>query len=122
MSLSNICVLAKGVQVRGVVLDSLTNMPVSYAAIALTSTPAGTMTNERGQFGIVSYAPDDSLRVSLLGYQPKTLKIKRSAPNNNLIIKLNQTGVRLSEVIVKPKKRKIYQEKQSGSCLHGTHP
>ncbi|WP_290379428.1 DUF5686 and carboxypeptidase-like regulatory domain-containing protein [uncultured Muribaculum sp.] len=112
MSLSNICVLAKGVQVRGVVLDSLTNMPVSYAAIALTSTPAGTMTNERGQFGIVSYAPDDSLRVSLLGYQPKTLKIKRSAPNNNLIIKLNQTGVRLSEVIVKPKKEK-YSKKNN---------
>ncbi|MCM1021351.1 MAG: DUF5686 and carboxypeptidase regulatory-like domain-containing protein [Muribaculum sp.] len=92
--------------------DSITGEPLAYTAIALTSTPAGAMTDENGKYNIISYSPTDSIRFSLLGYTPKTIAISRNTAKQTINIALNQTGVRLAEVLVKPKKEK-YSKKNN---------
>ncbi len=109
---SVITATARGIVVRGTVRDSISGEPVAYAAVALTTTPAGTMTDERGRYSITSYAASDSLKVSLMGYRPQKLKINRSGDKTEINVRLNQTGVRLKEVVVKPKKEK-YSKKNN---------
>lgn len=106
------CALARGVQIRGCVLDSVTGQPVAYAGVALTSTPAVTLTDEQGKYSIYSYSAADSLKVSLLGYTAKIMPIDRRAARIEINVPLNQTGVHLSEVIVKPRKEK-YSKKNN---------
>lgn len=102
-------VMADNVEVKGVVFDSQSREPVPYAAVALTTTPGGTLTDDRGRFSLHSYSLADSIRVSVMGYSTVTLPINR---NNRrpVIVELDPTGVQLSEVVVKPKKEK-YRKK-----------
>lgn len=102
-------VMADNVEVKGVVFDSQSREPVPYAAVALTTTPGGTLTDDRGRFSLHSYSLADSIRVSVMGYSTVTLPINR---NNRrpVIVDLDPTGVQLSEVVVKPKKEK-YRKK-----------
>lgn len=101
--------MADNVEVKGVVFDSQSREPVPYAAVALTTTPGGTLTDDRGRFSLHSYSLADSIRVSVMGYSTVTLPINR---NNRrpVIVDLDPTGVQLSEVVVKPKKEK-YRKK-----------
>ena len=101
--------MADNVEVKGVVFDSQSREPVPYAAVALTTTPGGTLTDDRGRFSLHSYSLADSIRVSVMGYSTVTLPINR---NNRrpVIVELDPTGVQLSEVVVKPKKEK-YRKK-----------
>lgn len=101
--------MADNVEVKGVVFDSQSREPVPYAAVALTTTPGGTLTDDRGRFSLHSYSLADSIRVSVMGYSTVTLPINR---NNGrpILVDLDPTGVQLSEVVVKPKKEK-YRKK-----------
>ena len=80
-----------------------------YAAVALTTTPGGTLTDDAGQFSLRSYSQTDSVRVSVMGYTTATIPINRSY-SRQMIVELDPTGVQLAEVVVKPKKEK-YRKK-----------
>ncbi len=102
-------VIADNVEVKGVVFDSRSREPVPYAAVALTTTPGGTLTDDAGQFSLRSYSQTDSVRVSVMGYTTATIPINRSY-SRQMIVELDPTGVQLAEVVVKPKKEK-YRKK-----------
>ena len=102
-------VIADNVEVKGVVFDSRSREPVPYAAVALTTTPGGTLTDDAGRFSLRSYSQTDSVRVSVMGYTTATIPINRSY-SLQMIVELDPTGVQLAEVVVKPKKEK-YRKK-----------
>ena len=108
LALSGIAV-AENIEVKGTVFDSSSREPVPYAAVALTATPGGTLTDDHGRFSLRSYSMADSVRVSVMGYSTVTLPIDRHN-RRPLIVELDPTGVQLSEVVVKPKKEK-YRKK-----------
>ena len=60
-------VIADNVEVKGVVFDSRSREPVPYAAVALTTTPGGTLTDDAGRFSLRSYSQTDSVRVTVMG-------------------------------------------------------
>lgn len=102
-------VIADNEEVKGVVFDSRSREPVPYAAVALTTTPGGTLTDDAGRFSLRSYSQTDSVRVSVMGYTTATIPINRSY-SLQMIVELDPTGVQLAEVVVKPKKEK-YRKK-----------
>ena len=91
-------VIADNVEVKGVVFDSRSREPVPYAAVALTTTPGGTLTDDAGQFSLRSYSQTDSVRVSVMGYTTATIPINRSY-SRQMIVELDPTGVQLAEVV-----------------------
>lgn len=102
---------AQSVQLRGVVVDSVSGEPVPYVAISLTGTPVGTLTDDHGRFNIHSYVHRDSIRASVIGYRTQTVPVP--ADRHSIVeIKLAPTGVQLAEVVVKPKKEK-YSKKNN---------
>jgi hypothetical protein len=103
------CALAYSFEVKGVVFDSQSREPIPYAAVALTTTPGGTLTDDHGRFSLFSYSMADSLRINVMGYPTTTLAINRKS-KMAMLVALEPVGVQLSEVVVKPKKEK-YRKK-----------
>lgn len=89
-------------RISGVVVDSLTNEPVEYAQVMLVGTDRGVLTDERGKFEIVTALRADSLLTSAMGYETK--RVKMGPRVADMRIELLSTGVRLSEVVARPKK------------------
>lgn len=98
-------------EIVGLVRDSVTHEPVAYAAIFLKGSDRGSLTDENGRFEIVTTAIFTSLEVSTIGYNDKTVFVKKGQ-KNDIIIDLVPTGLALKEVVVKPKKEK-YSKKNN---------
>ena len=98
-------------EIVGLVRDSVTHEPVAYAAIFLKGSDRGSLTDENGRFEIVTTAIFTSLEVSTIGYNDKTVFVKKGQ-KNDIIIDLVPTGLALKEVLVKPKKEK-YSKKNN---------
>jgi len=92
-------------KINGIVTDSISGEPLPFISIYLKGTTNGTMTDNSGKFSIS--VPDNTslLYASSIGYKEKPL-ILRTGRNNNLRIQLAPTDYKISEVTVKPKKRK----------------
>jgi hypothetical protein len=86
---------------QGSVLDDSTGERLGFATIAYPTNGAITMSNERGGFifKIRSDAKEDSIRISHVGYKAVTIPI-RQANGVNLLIRLRQKPVQLSDVVV----------------------
>lgn len=87
-------------RIKGVVLDSITGEGMPYAQIFLIGSQTGALTNENGGFTIVTGVNFEKLRVSVVGYQTKDIKVPLGK-YTELEIKLVPTSVMLNEVIVK---------------------
>jgi CubicO group peptidase (beta-lactamase class C family) len=87
---------------NGKVLDQNDN-PLAYATVGIAHKRIGTVTNKAGEFSLkLSAASDnDTLLISLLGYEPQKLNIAILKPWNRNIIKLIEKPVVLQEVVVK---------------------
>ncbi len=99
-------------KVWGVVVDSLSHQPVPYAAVFLGGTQRGTLTNEHGRFEILTTHPFSSIEISAMGYSSKSIDSRNWRNGKKLNVNLSPTGVKLSEVIIKPKKEK-YSKKNN---------
>ena len=86
--------------IKGVVTDSVTGEGMPYAQIFLIGSQTGALTNEQGGFTIVTGVRFEKLRVSVVGYQTKEIKVPMGK-YTELDIKLVPTTVMLNEVIVK---------------------
>ena len=73
--------------VSGVVLDEENDEPLSGASVMIKGTDIGVATNINGEFKI-EVVKGDVLRISIIGYYKKEIKIKKKEP---MIIKLKQT-------------------------------
>lgn len=96
--------------VRGVVADSDSGNPVSYATVEGIG-HGGTQADEHGAFKLKISVKPDSLRFSALGYSPLVIAYADFV-GNGCKASLLPTGVRLTELVVKPKKEK-YSKKNN---------
>lgn len=96
--------------VSGVVVDSITGEPVPYAAVLLTATDRGALTDADGFFSLTTTRPFKGVQVSVMGYSTKT--VARPRQGERMRIELVPTGMKLAEVVIKPKKEK-YSKKNN---------
>ena len=101
----------KPTHISGLLVDSVTNEPLPFAAIFLKGSDKGTMTDENGKFEINTTVNFINVSVSLMGYNHKEVFVNKGE-RNNITIQLVPTGVSLSELVVKPKKEK-YSKKNN---------
>lgn len=92
---------------KGQVTDSASGQPVEFANVGFVGLGFGTVTDEKGNYSFT--APDSVMtglvKVSIIGYKPKTITAK--AFLHTQTIRLQQNATVLSEVLVSSKKYKI---------------
>ncbi len=102
--LSSVPAYSQAKSLSGIVLDSVSGEPVPYASVMLKSAGWGKLTDDNGRFIISSPATGDSLIVSAMGYSKEVLPVSKWS--SGLRIKISPVGVRINEIIVRPKKEK----------------
>ena len=100
-------------QIKGVVKDSLTGKPISYANIWVENENIGVSSEENGTFSI-STTKTKNLVFSALGYEKKV--VKAAAAN---VVNLNPKSLQLEEVVVTNKlQTKIIEIGKSKSPIY----
>jgi hypothetical protein len=88
--------------VHGVVRDSLTGERLAYATVVLEGVSSGTRTDVKGNFFLESSKNPTRIKVSYVGYEPKSIPIQPGT-HNELQVALSE-GTELREITIKPKK------------------
>ena len=96
------------VELHGVVKDSVADEPVPYASVMVKGTGEGAIANVKGEFAL-SMPLNSVLRVQVLGYEPKELKV--SDVKDPFIIYIASTSRILDEVIIDRKRKEKYEKK-----------
>ncbi len=104
-SIFPILLSAQSTTIRGLVRDSISHEPLSYASVFLLGTDKGTRTDADGNFSITVREPVSQIRISTLGYVETIIAVK-SQDVNELVVDLRPSTYELSEVTVKPKREK----------------
>lgn len=86
--------------VSGRVVDSRTREPLAFVNIVIHNTNNGGTSDIDGKFRIKSSKPVQSIRLSYVGYEPKT--VVTSGRTTDLLIQLNSKEIDLSEVEILP--------------------
>ncbi|MCM1348677.1 MAG: DUF5686 and carboxypeptidase regulatory-like domain-containing protein [Firmicutes bacterium] len=102
---------AASIKISGSVRDSVTNQVVPYATVSAIGQQWAVQANDKGNFKMELSSAPDSLHVSALGFSPVTISYKDFLKQRRQIF-VASTGVRLTEVVVKPKKEK-YSKKNN---------
>ena len=81
---------------KGVIVDSQNN-PIQFASISINQTANGTYTNEKGIFHFDNIKPTDTLKISCIGYESRSILV------NNLsdTILLQEISIEIGEVVIK---------------------
>ena len=96
-------------KIKGVVTDSITGDPLPFISVFIKGSTVGTMTDNSGKFSLSVPYSTKLISISSIGYREKTISIS-TLKNATLKIQLATASYKMSEVIIKPKKRK-YQKK-----------
>lgn len=88
--------------ISGSIYDSETKEPLAFASISLKKQLTGTISNETGQFDFLigEEVIEDSLLISILGYQPVMLNLK--SVRSPVLVPLKRNILELKEVVVRP--------------------
>lgn len=86
-------------KVSGKVFDAVTKEAMPFASVTFKGISKGASTDINGNFVVQTPLPVDSITVSYLGYEKKTLGIKRGV-TQVLNVGLNAAGVTLNEITV----------------------
>jgi len=97
-------------QLRGIIVDSSSGEPLSYASVYLKNTRIGTFTNDDGVFKLPIKETNDTLLIRYLGYEDKIISLNTDTFIN---IQMKQTIIHLSEV-----KITNYDEKYLADIIH----
>lgn len=93
---------AQTITIKGRILDSSNQNPLSFANIGVVETGAGTNSDENGNFSIdlefLSNQPSFTLSFTFLGYEEQTKVV--TAQSQNLEISLEPSYISSSEVVV----------------------
>lgn len=89
-------VKAGAIKITGKIIAFADNKPLPDASISIPGTSAIAVSDKNGQFTIVA-SPGDRLLISMIGYQSKEVRVGKS---NTLEIKLEQTAIKLDDVVV----------------------
>ena len=92
-----------GQAIEGRILDSLRNMPLEYVSIGIMNTRYGTITDQKGAFGLEvrEVEPESMVRISMIGYKSQIFTLDELLNRNN-VIKLVVEPIAIEEVTVKP--------------------
>lgn len=92
-----------GYELSGTVTDAEDGLAVGFAPVFFSGGKGGTVTDENGKYLIqVDRLPGDSLKVQLIGYNTKAVKIDRSQKKATYDIQLERASSYLNEVVIKP--------------------
>ncbi len=88
-------------RLRGVVVSEL-GEPLAYSTISIKHSPLGTISNVDGKFtfSIPATHMDDTLIISMLGYESLALKIGNLNTNQNLKLALKERIFELEEITI----------------------
>jgi hypothetical protein len=101
--------------IKGTVIDAKTREPLPFVSVALENTSTGTITDNKGNYNIVTIATSYKVRFSFVGYDTET-RIIYPGKTQTINIELNPTAVELGEVVVKPAK-KAYKNKDNPAVV-----
>lgn len=101
-------------KVVGIVVDSLSNEPLTFVNIYCNSTNKGVLTDETGLFSI-SVPQSSYITATSLGYNSNTKKFDNSI--DTMVFRMSPTSYELSEVVVKPKKQKYSKKNNPAVAL-----
>ncbi len=90
---------ASGFFLQGMVRDSLTSEPVGRASVVAVPSARGTVSDDRGIFGLAMAPTDTAVRVSCVGYSAALIPVRRT-PYNMLMAYINPSSTELYEVVV----------------------
>lgn len=95
------------IQIKGRLVDSLTQKPIEFANIGLIGKGYGTVSDENGhyEFAVPDSLANEIVKVSLIGYTPRSYAVNRI--RNTTVLFLQQASTSLAEVVVKASKTKI---------------
>ncbi|HEV2478583.1 MAG TPA: DUF5686 family protein [Puia sp.] len=96
--------------VTGLVLDSLTRLPLPNVSVTLAGTGKGSLTDAKGRFHIVLGSRLHEIRVSASGYAPVTVRVSDST-TSPLTILLSVSYTALQQVVIH--KRTRYRNKHN---------
>ena len=100
-------------QIKGVVKDSITGKPISYANIWVENENIGASTEENGEF-VIHTTPNKNLIFTALGFEKKTLKASQSQ-----VVKLASKSYQLDDVVIfKKKETKIIEIGKSKNAIY----
>ncbi len=88
-------------KIRGKVLDTDTKELLSFVTLAFKGTSIGTITDSKGEFFIETRGAKDSLMISYVGYNTKSVPI-RKGQYQDLTIELKATSFALEGVTIIP--------------------
>jgi len=74
-------IFAQSIELKGIVIDSITSSPIAYAGVGVKSLGIGTLTNEQGKFvlKLPNSAQDQIIYIQILGYKSYSFTFE----NNN---------------------------------------
>src|SRR3984957_3874914 len=93
---------AQGVILRGVIVDSIAQSPISNASISIKGLRGGARSNAEGRFRIPTNQREITIVVSSVGYNTETLQLD-SVPDNELLFTLSRKAQQLKAALVKNK-------------------
>jgi hypothetical protein len=99
--LISISFLIQSQDIKIIMVDSLTNKPISYASAYFKNNKTGTYTNENGVFYYDK--SDHIIQVSHIGYYTRIIKL----PIKNDTVKMQPHSYILNEITVMPSKQKV---------------
>ncbi len=91
-------------KLKGIIIDSKSRKPLSAAHVLNLNTVVGTITNEKGRFGLTTQ-PNDTILVSFLGYSSIKLRVTNDLlKGNDVEISLAEKPEEVKEVVIKSTK------------------
>lgn len=109
------------VQLKGLIVDEETNLPLVYASIGILNRPVGTISDTLGNyfFEISNENLYDTLQVSYAGYETKMLLLSEFLQQSDKTIKLTKRIISLQEVVLSNKsgKEETFGRKAEGKLM-----
>lgn len=92
-------------QIKGVVLDSLTDEPLPYISVYYEGKGVGAISDGDGRFKVEARKGWNELTFSAVGYVTKVVKLTPGS-TDELLVRMQSDDIQLGEVVVKPQKEK----------------
>jgi hypothetical protein len=88
--------------ISGIIIDDVSNEPLSFATVALKNRGKGTVSNNNGEFGlkITNDCLKDTLSISYLGYMRREISVEQ-ALGNNFTISMKREFISIPEIIIR---------------------
>lgn len=93
----------ENINLTGKVVDGETSTPLSFVSLRIAGKSFGTITNTDGafNFNIPLVYSEDTLIISIMGYDPYSIKVSDIKETENSIILLKARPIQLDEVVIR---------------------